>query len=47
MVVEIRTGGPLYVTLSVITAMLHCAHDRLMGDLGSIRLVDPRGTLAG
>jgi len=47
LVVEIRSGGPLRVTPSWVAVVLHRDGDRLVGNLGTVLLVDPRGTLAG
>ncbi len=45
--VRVLPGGPLRVTPARFTVWLHREGSSLVGDLGPIKLTDPRGTLVG
>jgi hypothetical protein len=45
--VRVLPGGPLRVTPARFTVRLHREGSSLVGDLGPIKLADPRGTLVG
>jgi len=45
--VSVRPGGPVRVTPTQVTVVLHRSGARLVGELGPVVLEDPRGTLGG